>query len=91
VFFARKTLLLGSSDDLSIDDERRCTIMIECGQSKNSHAPDFRFLKECVNKRRDCRTFSEYDKAAEYDHHNKNRHQPIFFSGAQKRPKFAKE
>ena len=39
VLLACETLLLGGSNDLSIDDERRRTIVIERRQSKNSHAP----------------------------------------------------
>ena len=39
VLLACETLLLGGSNDLSIDDERRRTIVIERRQSKNSQAP----------------------------------------------------
>src|SRR5438067_1141462 len=39
VSLAAKALLLGGSDDVPIDNKRCCTVVIECRQPKNPHAP----------------------------------------------------
>jgi hypothetical protein len=40
MLLAREALLLGGGNDLSIDDQRRCTIVIERRQSQNSHSTE---------------------------------------------------
>ena len=91
VLLAGEALLLGGGDDLSVDDQCRGTVVIERGQSENSHSPGSCGLEDRVDERRDRGALGEHDQAAEDDHHDEDRHQPIFLSDAQKRPEFAQK
>jgi hypothetical protein len=82
VLLAGEALLLGGGDDLSVDDQCRGTVVIERGQSENSHSPGSCGLKDRVDQRRDRGALGEHDQAAEDDHHDEDRHQPIFLSEA---------
>src|SRR4051812_41117893 len=77
VFFARETLLLSGGDDLAVDDKGCSAVVIERGQSENSHALGSLDLKDCVDERRDGGAFSENDQTTEKKHHNENGYQPI--------------
>jgi hypothetical protein len=85
---AREAFLLGSGDDLSVDDERRCTVVIECGYSDNSHLPGPCGLEEGIDERRDCGALGRHDQATEDDHHDENGKQPIFLSDLDTRSGF---
>ncbi len=39
VLLAREAFFLSGSDDLSVDEECRCVVVLECGYSNSSHVP----------------------------------------------------
>ena len=70
MLLAGKTFFLSSRDDLAVDNERRCAVMIE------AEMPRTRILgvsKEGIDERSDCAALRQYDKATEQNHHEDDR------------------
>src|ERR1700730_11639986 len=89
LLFAGKPLFLRRSNDMTVLDQRRSTVVIKGRDPENAHPATPFSSKQRVDERRDRRALGCYQQRTEQRHSYHNRGEPKFLTNAQEGPDLA--